>query len=69
MNQVTPKPSDVQNATDDRQSDKSTAPDSTTLDQRPSKTIGIVLMMLGAMACAAAGIGGLLIGFRFFTNP
>ena len=69
MNQVTPEPSDLKDGTDDRQSDKSTSTDSTTPDQQPSRTIGIVLMTLGALACASAGIGGLLIGFRFFTNP
>ena len=69
MNQVTPKPSDLKDGADDRQTDKSTSPDTTTPDRQPSKTIGIVLMTLGAMACLAAGIGGLLIGFRFFTNP
>ena len=69
MKQVTPNPPDLKHGTDDRRSDASIAPDSATPDPRPSKTVGIVLMMLGALACAAAGIGGLLIGFRFFTNP
>lgn len=43
--------------------------DSATLHRRLPKAVRIILLTISVVACAAAGIGGVLIGFRFFTNP
>ena len=57
------------NGNEDRQTTESSLPGAAVPDRQLPKALSVVLMTLGAVACAAAGVGGLLIGFRFFTNP